>query len=77
MIPITRLATIRVCLVGLGLSLGAVLGGCSGSSEQPVMTDQAKQEQQEQMELSTNANDAAAGQAAAASRGNQGLTMPP
>lgn len=59
----------------LGFGSFVTSGGCSGSSE-PVLTEEAKQYEQKQMEVLTEANDAAAKSAAKSSRPKAGV-MPP
>lgn len=52
---------VRSLILGFGLSSVGLLGGCSsGDLESPATQEAIQQEEQEQMRLSTEANDAAA-----------------
>ncbi len=62
-------------LIGFGLGSAAFSGGCSGNQE-PVMTEEAKQAEQKQMEDLTKANDEASKSAASSGQQKRGM-MPP
>lgn len=61
MILIKSRLFVRSLILGLGLFSVGFLGGCSsGDLENPATQEAIQQEEQQQMEISTEANDAAA-----------------